>query len=72
MISDSTSVPFIRAGLKHEKRNTHRVVFFNVATDVQQQFVADVDTALKKTTGTVRVTASHQTGLHLVTLKQKT
>lgn len=45
--------------------NTHRVVFFDVPTDVEQQFVADVDRVVDGPTLTGDVAASHQAGLQV-------
>lgn len=49
----------------HTQRNTHRVVFFDMATDVKQQFVAEVDGVVDGAAPTGGVTASHQAGLQL-------
>lgn len=45
--------------------NTHRVVFFDVPTDVEQQFVAHVDRVVDGPTLTGDVAASHQAGLQV-------
>lgn len=45
--------------------NTHRIVFFDVPTDVEQQFVADVDRVVDGPTLTGDVAASQQAGLQV-------
>ncbi len=52
-------------------RNTHRVVFFDMATDVEQQFVAEVDGVVDGAAPTGDVTASHQAGLQLRSLNER-
>lgn len=56
---------------KHVHTNTHRVVFFDVPTDVEQQFVADVDRVVDGPTLTGDVAASHQAGLHVESLHER-
>lgn len=51
--------------LKTWHTNTHSVVFLDVSTDVEQQFVADVDRVVNGPTLTGDVTASHQAGLQV-------
>lgn len=56
---------FISTFLKPWHTNTHNVVFFDVSTDVEQQFVADVDRVVNGPTLTGDVAASHQAGLQV-------
>lgn len=50
---------------------THGVVFLDVAPDVEQQFVADVDGLVDGTFPTGQVAAAQQTGLTLQPLKHR-
>lgn len=43
--------------------NTHRVIFLDIAPDVQPQFVADVDGVFNGPASAGDVTATHQAGL---------
>lgn len=61
---------FIRTFLKTWHTNTHSVVFFDVSTDVKQQFVADVDRVVNGPTLTGDVAASHQAGLQVQSLEE--
>lgn len=51
--------------------STHGVVFSDVAPDVLEQLVADVDAVVDGLTPTGEVTASHQAGLQLRSLKRR-
>jgi len=46
-------------------RNTHRVIRFDMTTDVMEQFVADVDRVVGELAPTGDMTASQQAGLQL-------
>lgn len=63
--------PRIKTSLTGTLRNTHRVVFFDVVTDVEGKFVADVDNVVGWGASTGDVTAAHQTGLHICTLRKE-
>lgn len=54
-----------RAFIESVRTNTHRVVFFDVPTDVEQQFVADVDRVVDGPTLAGDVAAPHQAGLQV-------
>lgn len=54
---------------KFTYRYTHRVVFFDVPADVKKQFVADIDEVVDGAATAGDVTAAHQAGLHLCSLK---
>lgn len=56
----------------HSDDRTHRVVFSDVAADVQKQFVADVDGVVDGAAPTGDVTTLHQAGLQLQSLQKKT
>lgn len=57
--------PVIYGGKTAWCTNTHSVVFFDVSTDVEQQFVADVDRVVDGPALTGDVAASHQAGLQV-------
>lgn len=54
-----------REFIENVHTNTHRIVFFDVPTDVEQQFVANVDGVVDGPTLTGDVAASHQAGLQV-------
>lgn len=54
-----------RTFLENVHTNTHRVVFSDVPTDVEQQFVADVDGVVDGPTFAGGVAASQQAGLQV-------